>query len=327
MKILITGGCGFIGPNLIKKLTGLRKDVRLRIVDNLSEGDKKNLLGICELQEMPHGIKELNWGKKPQLFVEDIRDPGFAQQVCLGCDAIVHLAAATGVIPSIENPLEDFYSNALGTLNYLEAGRLNKSRRFTLASSGAPLGEQTPPIHEEMVARPLSPYGASKLSGEAYCHAYYSSFNLETVCLRFGNVYGPGSMHKGSVVSKFIRNIMTGEPLTIYGDGSQTRDFIYIDDLVNSIVLSLEQNGIGGQVFQIATFREHTVREVAELLNDLSLKYLGKKVDIHFEDERKGEISRNYSDISKAKKILGFEPKWSLRQGLETTFEWFLAKR
>ena len=239
-------------------------------------------------------------------------------------DAVVHLAANTGVMPSIEDPMEDCMSNVIGTVNYLEAVKLARVKRFVLASSGAPLGEQEPPIHEEMVARPISPYGASKLCGEAYCSAYYGSFGVETVVLRFGNVYGPRSRHKGSVVAKFIKHIFVGEALPIYGDGNQTRDFIFVDDLVNAILLALERPGVGGEVFQIATHREHTVGEVAEVLNKLAEKHLGRKSEIVYEEERKGEVRRNYSDISKARRMLGFEPRFDLETGLEATFKWFL---
>jgi len=144
------------------------------------------------------------------------------------------------------------------------------------------------------------------------------------VVLRFGNVYGPRSSHKGSVVAKFIKHILAGEPMPIYGDGNQTRDFIYVEDLVEAIVLSMEKPGIGGEIFQIATHREHTVGEVAEELNRLSERYLGRKNPIVYEKERKGEVRRNFSDISKARKMLGFEPRFDLITGLEHTFLWFL---
>ncbi|MBW1888865.1 MAG: NAD-dependent epimerase/dehydratase family protein, partial [Deltaproteobacteria bacterium] len=218
----------------------------------------------------------------------------------------------------------DCTSNVMGTLNYLEAARKNGVPCFVFASSGAPLGEQNPPIHEGMVPRPISPYGASKLAGEAYCTAYHGSFGLNTIVLRFGNVYGPYSTHKGSVVAKFIGHILASEPLPVYGDGTQTRDFIYVDDLIQTILLALDRPKIGGQVFQIATHREHTVLELADELNRLSEKYLNRMSQVVFEKERKGEIKRNYSDISKAKRILGFEPKYDLKRGLEETFLWFL---
>jgi UDP-glucose 4-epimerase len=140
----------------------------------------------------------------------------------------------------------DCMVNVLGTFNYLDACRKSNVKRFVFASSGAPLGEQEPPIHEEMVPRPISPYGASKLCGEAYCSAFHGSFGVETVCLRFGNVYGPYSTHKGSVVAKFIKQILERETLTIYGDGSQTRDFIYIDDLIRAVWAGVTVPGVGG---------------------------------------------------------------------------------
>ena len=141
--------------------------------------------------------------------------------------------------PSVENPRLDMECNVIGTLNMLEGARMHKVKRFIFASSGAPIGECEPPIHEEMAPHPVSPYGASKLAGEGYCSAYFRTFDVETIALRFGNVYGPGSGHKNSVVAKFIRQAMQGETLEIYGDGKQTRDFIYIDDLIQAICLAI----------------------------------------------------------------------------------------
>jgi UDP-glucose 4-epimerase len=344
---LITGGCGFIGTALISKILEEYPDDKVRVLDNLSVGTRQDLEAVVRGRNTEdRGPKAEDGGRWPEdwrvdglssvvchpssgvrLIVGDIRDGEVAKEVCRGADVIVHLAANTGVIPSIEDPMADCMANVIGTVNFLEAARKNGVKRFVFASSGAPLGEQEPPIHEEMVARPVSPYGASKLCGEAYCSAYYHSFGLETVALRFGNVYGPRSTHKGSVVAKFIKNILAGKPLTIYGDGQQTRDFIYIEDLVNAILLALERPNVGGEVFQIATHREHTVGEVAEVLNRLAQKHLGRKSKIVYEKERKGEVRRNYSDISKARRMLGFEPKWELEAGLEATFNWFLKNR
>jgi UDP-glucose 4-epimerase len=321
---LVTGGCGFIGVNLVKRFLDERKGHKIRVLDNLSVGTKEDLALISNYKEMSK--EEI--GKEPrgimELIVGDIRDEELVAAASRGMDAVIHLAASTGVIPSIEDPESDCSSNVIGTLNCLEAARRNGVSRFVFASSGAPLGEQNPPIHEEMVPHPISPYGASKLSGEGYCSAYHGSLGLDTVVLRFGNVYGPHSSHKGSVVAKFIKHIMASEPLPIYGDGNQTRDFIYVDDLVDAILLSLVKPGVGGEIFQIATHKEHTVGEVAEELNRLAEKHLGRKSPVVYEKERKGEIRRNYSDISKARKMLGFEPKYELREGLEKTFVWFL---
>ena len=326
MNCLITGGCGFIGINFIKYLLNKNENHRIRVVDNLSVGKRENLSSISEFAE----ITRDEIGEAPvegvELIVGDVLDESLPMPACRGMDTVVHLAANTGVIPSIEDPRSDCMSNVVGTFNYLEAARLNGVRCFVFASSGAPLGEQKPPIHEEMVPHPISPYGASKLCGEAYCSAYYGAFALDTVVLRFGNVYGAHSTHKGSVVAKFIKHILASESLPIYGDGTQTRDFIYIDDLIEAILLALDRPHVGGQVFQIATHKEHTVAEVAEEINRLAHMYLGRRSPIIFEKERRGEVRRNYSDISKAKKLLGFEPKYDLKRGLEKTFKWFLKQ-
>ena len=327
---LITGGCGFIGTNLIKKLVQ-EGGFYIRIVDNLSVGTRDDLRAICKFDECKsHNIIPSPASVPPSetfvtLFVGDILDEDLALKVAQGMDVIVHLAANTGVAPSVENPRMDCRVNVLGTLNYLEAARHNDVKRFIFASSGAPIGEVTPPIHEEIVPHPVSPYGASKLAGEAYCSAYFKTFGLNTVALRFGNVYGPLSKHKNSVVAKFFRNALQGKTLEIYGDGSQTRDFIYINDLLQAILLASEKD-VGGEVFQIATFRETTVNEIAYKIKDIVEEALGIKVNIEHKDPRLGDVKRNFSDISKAKSLLGYYPKFDLERGLKETFRYFRAE-
>lgn len=257
--------------------------------------------------------------------------------------------------------------NIIGTLNMLEACRINTVDKFVFASSGAPLGEVEPPIHEEKVPRPVSPYGASKLAGEAYCNAYYKTFGIKTVVLRFGNVYGPGSSRKNSVVAKFIKQAMQGETLEIYGDGKQTRDFIYVEDLCNAIHLSLNAlcmnpdfhpvkslpretrkcftgaedhltgaslltspsspKKIAGEIFQIATFKETMVDEVASKIKILANNETGKQVNIIYSTKRLGDVQRNFSDISKARNHLNFQPMFDLDKGLFTTWEYYREKK
>ena len=151
--------------------------------------------------------------------------------------------------------------NIVGTFNFLQAARHNNVSRFIFASSGAPAGEVVPPIHEELPPHPVSPYGASKLAGEGYCSAFNKTYGVETVMLRFGNVYGPGSLHKGSVVAKFIRNAIDGEPLVVYGDGSQTRDFIYIEDLIRAVLLASEVPNVGGKFFKSLQMQKNSSRQ------------------------------------------------------------------
>jgi UDP-glucose 4-epimerase len=242
-----------------------------------------------------------------------------------GVDVIVHLAANTGVGPSVEDPRADCLANVIGTLNYLEAARHNGIKRFVFASSGAPAGEVEPPIHEELPPHPVSPYGASKLAGEGYCSAYYRSFGIDTVALRFGNVYGPGSVHKSSVVAKFIRCALDGQLLEIYGDGTQTRDFIYIDDLIGAIILAATRSGVGGETFQIASNRETTVGEMTEQLADVLRNKGIEGIQVVNAEARVGDVKRNYSDITKARVRLGWQPTVDLSTGLVKTVNYFLG--
>ena len=175
-----------------------------------------------------------------------------------------------------------------------------------------------------MAPHPVSPYGASKLAGEGYCSAYYNTFGIQTVALRFGNVYGPRSNHKSSVVAKFIRQAMNDETLEIYGTGNQTRDFIYIDDLIEAIFLASSKENIGGQVFQIATNAETTVNEMADLLLDIMAQKGIGSINILHSDPRKGDVIRNFSDTSKASRLMSWNNQTSILEGLEKTIEWFL---
>jgi len=339
-RILITGGCGFIGTSLISHLLKKCMNLQIRVLDNLSVGTRETLSAACDFREvkiaslfadMPH--------KGVELFVGDIRDPDVCLICCRNIDAVVHLAAQSGVPVSVEDPTIDCAINVTGTLNMLESCRKNNVGVFVFASSGAPLGDVEPPIHEQKVPRPVSPYGASKLAGEAYCSAYYKTFGVKTVVLRFGNVYGPGSQHKTSIVAKFFRRALSGFPLEIYGDGTQTRDFIYIADLCNAIFLSLQALGLplngnghtvsasanaAGEIFQIATFRETTVSEIAEKIKVLIERDTREKVKIVHGAQRTGDVQRNYSDISKARNFLGFQPSYDLDTGLYETWKSFL---
>ena len=324
MKWLVTGGCGFIGSTLIRRL--LTEGHSVRVVDNLSVGSARQLPRQPFVRCRADARDGVAW-EALELVEADIRDAAAMQDAVRGADAVVHLAANTGVLPSIETPRLDCEANVLGTFNMLEACRLNGVNRFVFASSGAPVGNVEPPIHEEMAPHPMSPYGASKLAGEAYCSAYWHSFGIEAVALRFGNVYGPGSGHKGSVVARFTRRAMNGEELEVFGDGNQTRDFIYVDDLLDALVGAATRPRVGGEVIQVAAGRERTVAELVEILVPMLEERLGRKVPVVCKAERPGEMLRNWSDISKAKRLLDYAPKVSLQEGLARTLDYFLSAK
>ena len=311
MNFLVTGGCGFIGRNLIARLTSAH-DHRVRVVDNFSVGRPDDLISV-----LGEGAKRV------EIVEADIADSELARRAAVGVDVIVHLAANTGVAPSVANPRADCLTNVIGTLNYLEASREAGVRRFVFASSGAPVGDCVPPIHEELPAHPVSPYGASKLAGEAYCSAYKRSFGIDTVALRFGNCYGLYSSRKSSVVAKFVREALEGKSWEIHGDGSQTRDFIHADDVVEAIIRAATVPGVGGEVFQIATSRETTVRELADKLDGILRRFGVAARELQHGDPRVGDVRRNYSDTSKARDRLDWTAKVSLDEGLQRVVEWF----
>jgi len=301
MKILVTGGCGFIGSNLIPMLR--KGGHTVRVLDNLSAGSPE----VLDDQEI-------------DLLVGDIRNQKIIQEAVSGMDAVIHLAAHTNVIDSISNPEFDFEVNARGTFNLLLASREENIKKFVLASSNAPIGKTDPPIDESKAPKPMSPYGASKLAGEGYCSVFYHSYGINTVVLRFANVYGPYSYHKGSVVAKFIKEIVKNYEITIYGDGDQTRDFVYVEDLCRAIMEGLNVE-CGGETFQIATGKETSVGELVNCLKELMKD---TKFKINYVPQRNGEIIKNYSNISKANQVLNWNPEVELKEGLLKTIDWFL---
>jgi len=330
MNWLITGGCGFIGTSLIRQLLK-QGGHTVRVIDNLSVGTIEDLGKVAEINELSKvDAPPMSGGSSSEvceLVVGDILDKELAEQVCAGADVIVHLAANTGVGPSVEDPRADCFANVIGTFNYLEAARINNVSRFIFASSGAPAGEVEPPIHEELPPHPVSPYGASKLAGEGYCSAYKRTFGINTVALRFGNVYGPGSLHKSSVVAKFIRLAMQGKTLEIYGDGTQTRDFIYIDDLIDAVERASLKEGVGGEVFQIASSHETTVGEMTERLVRVLEDAGVTDFNIINGETRLGDVKRNYADTSKARQQLGWASKITLDEGLKRTVSYFIKQQ
>lgn len=321
MNWLITGGCGFIGTNLVKMLLKESKN-KIRVLDNFFQGKKEDLSLISEFKIFKDDCVP-NFSSKIQLIEADILNLDIAHKITRNVDVVVHLAGNTGVQPSIENPRFDCNNNIIGLLNYLEAAKENNVKRFIYSSSSAAVGEQIPPINELMPSKPLSPYGASKLSGEGYCHAYYNSFSLNTIVLRFGNVYGPGSKRKESVIAKFIKKIINDEIIEVYGDGNQTRDFIYVDDLVEAIIACSEKENIGGEIFQIANNKEVTINEIIKYIKT---SFSHKKLKVEYLGKRVGDIEKIYADITKANNLLEWSPKVSLSEGIKLTSEYFIKQ-
>lgn len=301
-RVLVTGGCGFIGANLVRRIRS-GPGWQVTIVDDMRTGRRSYV--APELADVIEG---------------DVADPAVLERALEGVDAVVHLASQTGVLPSVEDPARDFAGSILPTFRVLEGCRQQGVQRVVFASSGAAVGDVEPPIHENVVPRPLSPYGAGKLAGEAYVQGYAGSFGMETAALRFSNVYGPFSLHKDNAIPNFIRRCLAGERLEIYGDGSQTRDFIHVHDLCDGIVGAVAADGLaGGEVFQLGTSVETSVVELAQLIQEVT----GAEAEIDFEERRAGEVHRSRVDISKAQRLLGFEPAIPLRDGLAQTAGWY----
>lgn len=301
--VLITGGCGFVGTNLISYLKS-NTDMDIRVFDNESLGDRKYIVEF--------GVD----------FVKgDITDPRQLMAALNGIDAVVHLAADTRVMDSIEDPSHNFKNNVFGTFNLLDCMRNSNVMRIINASTGgAILGETAPPLNEDMPAKPLSPYGASKLAAEGYCSAFFGSYGIVDTSLRFSNVYGPRSQNKGSVVAKFMKNIIAGKELVVYGDGSQTRDFIFIDDLCEGIWQAMLSGKRG--VYQLGTGTATTIQQLVEHIAIV----VGEEIqfDVRYCEFREGEVKSTWCDITKAKTELGFLPKTPIEVGIRQTWEWFL---
>jgi nucleoside-diphosphate-sugar epimerase len=246
----------------------------------------------------------------------DVRDRRVVRKVMKGADGVVHLAALIDVEASVRDPFQTHDVNVNGTLNLLHEAVKAGVRRFVFASSTAVYGDANPlPLKEDYPPRPISPYAASKAAAEGYCLAFNKCYGLETVILRYFNVYGPGQRNSAysGVITRFLENAFKGGPLTVYGDGCQTRDFIYVDDVIEATVLALEGDGLEGEIFNVCTGNPTSVNELVEVVRAI----IGKDLKVVYDKPRKGDIRNNYGDPSKAKKNLRFKAKTSLKEGLE----------
>lgn len=304
MKLLITGGAGFIGSNLIARLDRLG-GYEIIVLDNEALGSRA-ALADCDIR-----------------FIKgDICDADTVEQAMKGVDSVIHLAADTHVIPSVSEPKFNFAVNVGGSLVILETmRRLGVNRIVNASTGGALVGAAEPPVHEGMVAAPVSPYGASKLAVEGYCSAYSASYGIRAASLRFSNVYGPRSWHKGSVIAHFIRQILNGETPIVYGDGEQTRDYVHARDLADGIVAAL-QSGATGPI-QLGTGIGIPLNAIVAMLREIS----GKDFAVEYRPFRAGEIVHSWCDIGHARETLGYDPRIAVRDGLEESWRWFVANR
>ena len=303
VKVLITGGAGFVGVNLTAYLTA-KGGYEITILDNETMGKEEHVA--------PYSVRFVNG---------DIRDPEALKAVTDGQDVVVHLAADTRVMDSIADPSFNFDCNVIGTFRLLEACRAAGVGSIVAASTGgAILGEVPAPVHEAMVPEPLAPYGASKLAMEGYLSAFGGAYGLKSSALRFSNIYGPRSFHKGSVVAHFYKQILMDKELIVYGDGSQARDFLYVQDLMAGIEQAIRTGASG--VFQLGSGRPTTVNELIEAMRRVT----GRDFDVRYEDFRAGEIHTTWCDITKARENLGFTPDTNLDSGLAETWAWFLDR-
>ena len=303
MKVFISGGAGFIGSHLVEQLLAAGHSVR--ILDNLATGKRENLLAHPQLE----------------FVMGDIRDQRLVFEVSAGTDAIVHLAAVASVQASVDDPIGTHETNFDGTLHLLEAARKNNVRRFVYASSAAVYGDNTRlPLAENETPNPLSPYAVDKLAGEYYLRFYQAKFGIATTSFRFFNIFGPrqdpASPYSG-VISIFIERLRGGAPVTIFGDGHQTRDFVYVGDLAALLVQALSRPESVGQIINVGRGQQCSLLELLAALEKIS----GKSIARRFEAARLGDIVHSRADVSNLVRLFGKAPTTDIATGLEAILQ------
>jgi len=307
-KALVTGGAGFIGSHLVDGL--LSAGCQVTVIDDLSSGSLANLEHVKE---------------RITFYQEDIRNQEILIKAATDCDIIFHLAAVVSVPQTVDNPIDSAMVNEMGTLFVLEAARQNKIKRVVLSSSCAVYGDDPAiPKHENMNLKPQSPYAVQKLSNEFYARLYFELYELETVCLRYFNVYGPrqdpSSPYSG-VISIFMTKAVSNSPPVIYGNGNQYRDFIFVADVVRVNLLAASTDEACGKIFNVGTGKFVRVNQLWEMISHQA----DCKIKPEYKPSRPGDIRDSVANIDRAKKILGFEPEYSFEDGLKETFEYYIS--
>jgi UDP-glucose 4-epimerase len=306
MKFLVTGGAGFIGSNIVEGL--LKKGFQVRVIDNFSTGKKENL------KEFINDI---------EIVDADIRYYRNVYKAMDGMDIVLHQAALPSVPRSISDPMASNESNITGTLNVLEAAKEMKVKKVVVASSSSVYGDNPVlPKREDMIINPLSPYAVTKLATEQYAMAYYRVYGLPTIALRYFNVFGPKqdpTSQYSAVIPKFIVAMLQDKQPIIYGDGLTSRDFTYIDNVVEANIMCGLNENVAGEYFNCATHGQVTLNQLVDEIN----KILGKNIKPIYQDFRPGDIKHSFADISKIEKLIGFKPIVMFNEGLKKTIEWY----
>lgn len=306
MKVLVTGGAGFIGSHIAEAL--VKRGHRVRVLDDFFSGHRENLAAV-------NGDVEILRG--------DCSDPGAARRAVKGIEVVYHEGAIPSVARSVADPLRSRRANGTATLTMLIAARDAGIRRFVYASSSSVYGDTpTLPKRETMTPNPLSPYAAEKLSGEHYLRIFHRLFGLETLSLRYFNIFGPRqdptSPYSG-VISRFATALIAGETPVIYGDGRQSRDFTYVENVVDANLRALRARRLEGQAVNIATGHRITLRA---LLAQMA-RILGGSSKARHAPARAGDVRHSLADVTRARRLLGYRPRWGLDEGLEKTLEWY----
>jgi UDP-glucose 4-epimerase len=310
-KILVAGGAGFIGSHIVDKL--LEAEMEVAVLDNFSTGRMKNL-------------KQHRVNKNLHVFKGDIRNSEQVKAAVKDADAVFNDAAVVSVRLSIDNPVLVNEVNANGALNLLKASADSDVKRFIQASSASVYGDtEKLPIVEDTLFNPLSPYAVSELAAESYARAFHKAYGLETVCLRYFNVYGPRQSYSPytGAITIFMNRLLKNEPITVFGDGEQTRDFVYVEDVASANMLALTKKEAVGEVFNIATGAATSVNLLVNTL--MRIMGRGNMEPIH-EKPKPGEIKYSYACIDKARRILGYKPAFSIESGLERLVKWYTPK-
>lgn len=306
MRYLLTGGAGFIGSNITDEL--VRRGHEVIVFDDLSSGKESNLANVRA---------------KIDFRLGSVTDLDAIRSAAQGADYLIHLAARTSVPRSIEDPIETNRVNIDGTLNVLVAARDAKTRRFVFAASSSAYGETAAqPKTESMQSEPISPYGVTKFVGELYANVFGRAYGLENVCIRYFNVFGPRqdptSQYSG-VLSRFMLAAIQGQAPVVFGDGEQSRDFTYVENVVDETLRACEASGASGRVFNGGTGQRTTLNEALKLLE----KIAGKPIRAGYHPPRSGDIRHSQADISLARKVLGYEPRVPFEDGLRRTWDWY----